>query len=230
MKIGVIGALETEVSKLKSLMTAPKVKDCAGMHFYSGTLFDKDVVVVKCGIGKVNAAVCTQVLIDVFGVSHIINTGVGGCLKSGISIGDIVISTDAVEHDFSLNLPGFKKGVIPGMPASFPADENLLKIARESGKSLPQGVNLVEGRIATGDQFICGRLAKEELARNFDAACCEMEGGAIAHTAFINRIPFLVIRAISDNADGEATNEYQEFESKAIENYIGLVCNIIKKM
>ncbi len=230
MKIGIIGALEAEVSKLKALMPAPEIKDCAGMRFFTGKLFEKDVVVVKCGIGKVNAAVCAQMLIDKFGISHIINTGVGGCLKEGISIGDIVLSTDAVEHDFTLNLPGFKKGMIPGMPASFPADEKLLDIAREAGKKLPEGVKAVEGRIATGDQFICGRLAKEEIANTYAAACCEMEGGAIAHTAFINRIPFLIIRAISDKADGSATNDYQEFESKAIENYLGLVYDIIKNV
>lgn len=242
MKIGVIGALEAEVRKLKSLMKNVTVTEKYGLNVCEGTLCGKEVVVVKSGMGKVNAASCTQLLICMFGVTHLINTGVGGCLCEDINIGDIVLSTDVVQHDFNLSPLGFSRGLIPalanvkkGGPSAspftcFPADESLLSLALQAWKTVSQDIGIHKGRIVTGDQFIHERSAREDLANTFEGVCCEMEGGAIAQVACTNRIPFLIIRAISDKADGSATKDYQAFENAAIEHYIGLIIEMLKNM
>ena len=184
---------------------------------------------VRSGIGKVNAAVCTQILATYFHVDHIINTGVAGSLKNEINIGDVVISTDALQHDMDATGFGYEPGVIPRMKVSdFIADENLRKLAVKACREAGLQIGVHEGRIVSGDQFISDHAVKERIVKQFGGYCTEMEGAAIAQAAYLNDIPFLIIRAISDKADGSATMDYGEFERKAIDNSVALLVNMIE--
>ena len=212
-KIGIIGAMELEVEALKEQMDVKNIIEKASMKFYEGTLRGKDVVIVQCGIGKVNAGICVQILADLFQVDAVINTGVAGSLRAEINIGDIVVSTDACEHDMDVTALGYKQGIIPQMKESFfKADRQLVEAAIEVCREVNPDINVYEGRVLSGDQFISGEEIKNKLIDLFDGFCTEMEGAAIAHAAFLNEIPYVVIRAISDKADGSAHMDYPEFE------------------
>lgn len=227
--LGIIGAMDVEVDSLKENMQNPNIKKIAGMEFYQGKIHGKEVVVVKCGIGKVNAAMCTQAMCDNFDVSAVINTGVAGSLNNDINICDIVVSTVAQEHDMDVTALGYKKGVIPDMDTSeFVADEKLRNIAKEAVAKAELDINVFEGKVVSGDQFIGTHEAKKVLRETFEADCAEMEGASIAHAAYLNAVPFLIIRAISDKADGGAEMDYPTFEKKAAENSIKLMNEIIK--
>lgn len=226
--LGIIGAMEEEVEKLKSEMTEIQVQTKAAMDFYQGKLRGKEVVIVCSGIGKVNAAVCTQILADDYQADGIINTGIAGSLKSEINIGDIVISTDAVQHDMDAEAFGYQKGQIPRMDTwSFPADEHLAEVAEASCKKILPELGVFRGRIASGDEFVAKRERKDAIAQEFQAYCCEMEGAAIAQTAYLNRIPFVIIRAISDKADDSANMDYPTFEAMAIKNSVKLILEMV---
>lgn len=223
-RIGIIGAMELEVEALKGKMQQVQVKKKASMEFYHGVLNGKEVVVVRSGIGKVNAAVCTQILVDDFQVDAVINTGIAGSLKAEINIGDIVISTDALQHDMDAREFGYLKGQIPQMEVfSFQADEKLRKIAAECCKKANPDIQVFEGRVVSGDQFVASSAVKEELIREFAGSCTEMEGAAIAQAAYLNHIPFVVLRAISDKADNSATMDYPTFEREAARHCANLV-------
>lgn len=230
-KIGIIGAMDEEVSQLKELLEEVKIDRAAGMDFYSGRLCGKEVVVVRSGIGKVNAAVCAQILVDRFGVTAIINTGIAGSLNARIDIGDIVLSKDALQHDVDAVGFGYELSVIPRMETSlFQGDPTLIRVAKEACKEKLDQLNVFEGRVVSGDQFISDHETKERLVRNFQGDCTEMEGAAIAHAAYLNGIPFLIIRAISDKADDSAHMDYPAFEAKAIENSVILLKSMIEKL
>lgn len=227
--LGIIGAMDIEMDGLKKEMENPQIKSIAGMDFYKGKISGKEVVAAKCGIGKVNAAICTQILADKFGVDAVVNTGVAGSLNNDIDICDIVVSTSAQEHDMDVTPLGYDRGIIPDMDTSvFLADKNLIRLAKESANSAGLNVKVFEGKVVSGDQFIGTHEAKDILREKFNGDCTEMEGAAIAHAAYLNGIPFLVIRAISDKADGGATMDYPEFERKAAENSVKLMMEIIK--
>lgn len=227
--LGIIGAMENEVAILKNLMSDVDIVHIASMDFYYGKLHGKETVIVQSGIGKVNAAICTQILIDNFHVTGIINTGVAGSLRNEINIGDIVISTDAVEHDMNVMPLGYERGVIPGMESSiFKADEALIELTKNCCKESVD-VKVFEGRIVSGDIFISDKDIKDKLIQKFDGYCTEMEGGAIAHCAYMNKVPFVVIRSISDKADNSAQMDYPEFEQMAIENSVKLIVDIVEK-
>jgi len=228
--LGIIGAMDEEVIQLKNLLDQPEIIKKAGMDFYKGKLAGKEVVVVKSGIGKVNAAVCTQVLSDLFDVSAIINTGIAGSLKNEINICDLVLSTDALQHDVDAVAFGYDLGVIPRMETSiFKADEKILKLAGECCREILSEVNVFTGRVVSGDQFISDKEKKNWIAQTFNGYCTEMEGAAIAQTAYLNNIPFLIIRAISDKADDSASMDYPAFEKLAIEHSVKLMRRIILK-
>ena len=213
--IGIIGAMDIEVDSLKKEMVNPQIITAAGMDFYCGMIYEKEAVVVKCGIGKVNAAICMQILADKFNVSAVINTGVAGSLNNDIDICDIVISTMAQEHDMDVTPLGYQKGIIPGMKTSvFMADKRLIELTRKSADLAGLGVKLFEGKIVSGDSFIGNHHDKEVLRAGFNGECAEMEGAAVAHAAVLNGIPFLIIRAISDKADGGAEMDYPAFEKR----------------
>ena len=230
-KIGIIGAMELEVEALKEQMDVKNIVEKASMKFYEGTLRGKDVVIVQCGIGKVNAGICVQILADLFQVDAVINTGVAGSLRAEINIGDIVVSTDACEHDMDVTALGYKKGIIPQMKESFfKADRQLVEAAIEVCREVNPDINVYEGRVLSGDQFISGEEIKNKLIDLFDGSCTEKEGAAIAHAAFLNEIPYVVIRAISDKADGSAHMDYPEFERAAAAHSAKLVENLVKRL
>ena len=205
-------------------MEIEEVVSAASLSFCRGKLSGKEVVVVRSGIGKVNAAVCAQILVDRFGVDVIINTGIAGSLDAAIDIGDIVISTDAVEHDMDASTFGDPVGQIPQMDTfSFPADEKLVKLAKEVNEKANPDIRTWTGRIVSGDQFVSSSEKKEQLISLFDAKCTEMEGAAIAHTAYLNKISCVIIRAISDKADNSASVDYPAFEAAAIRHSVRLI-------
>jgi adenosylhomocysteine nucleosidase len=216
--VGIIGAMDIEVDSLKKEANAQDHETIAGMEFYPGKLGDKDVIIVKCGVGKVNAGICAHTLINHFGCDRIINTGVAGSLDNDIDIGDIVVSVDVVQHDFDASPVGFQKGEIPytGLYA-FPADESLRASAVKAVEEAAPDIKVFEGRICTGDQFITTREQKDKITGDFGGMCCEMEGGAIAQACYINDIPFVIIRAISDKEDGSHHVEYELFAEEAAE-------------
>ena len=229
--IGIIGAMEVEVAILKEKMEDVRIIKKASMDFYEGILAGKKVVVVRSGIGKVNAGICAQILADVFSVDAIINTGIAGSLNKNINIGDIVLSTDVVQHDMDATGFGYRKGQIPQMPVFFfNADDNLRRLAAEVCKEVNPDIQVFEGRIASGDQFVCDQDVKNRIVSEFSAYATEMEGAAIGQAAYLNEIPFLVVRAISDKADGSAQMDYSEFEKAAVDHSVRLTLNILARI
>ncbi|MDN5317413.1 MAG: adenosylhomocysteine nucleosidase [Thermoanaerobacterium sp.] len=233
-KIGLIGAMEEEIDILKQFISNIEIINRADMVFYKGILNNGlDTVLVRSGIGKVNAAIAAQILISEFNVDCIINTGVAGGIKSGINVGDIVISSDAIEHDFDTTAFGDELGVIPRMKTSiFKADKCLIDIALKAANDNIEGKAYV-GRIVSGDRFISSKEEARRLGQQFCAYAVEMEGAAIAHTAYLNDIPFVIIRSISDNADGNATSDFNLFVKKASivsSNIVKEMINMIKEI
>jgi adenosylhomocysteine nucleosidase len=213
-KIGIIGAMDEEIDPLIEEELVTEIVETPVVKFYINDRF----VVARCGIGKVNAASCTQAMIDNFGVDVIINTGIAGAIGEGIAIGDIVVATDLIEHDFDATGVGLDKGVIPRMETSvFRCDESLVECARVAcGKVLTKETFHI-GRIVSGDEFVSKSERKAYLKNTFNALAAEMEGAAIAHVCYLNKIPFLVIRAMSDNASENANNEYEENDLASID-------------
>ena len=229
--IGIIGAMEVEVAILKEKMEDVRIIKKASMDFYEGILAGKKVVVVRSGIGKVNAGICAQILADVFSVDAIINAGIAGSLNKNINIGDIVLSTDVVQHDMDATGFGYRKGQIPQMPVFFfNADDNLRRLAAEVCKEVNPDIQVFEGRIASGDQFVCDQDVKNRIVSEFSAYATEMEGAAIGQAAYLNEIPFLVVRAISDKADGSAQMDYSEFEKAAVDHSVRLTLNMLARI
>ena len=222
--IGIIGAMDVEVTSLKEAANIKKTTVIAEMEFNEGTLGDKNVVIVKCGMGKVNAGICAHTLINQFGCTKIINTGVAGSLDNQINIGDIVVSVDAVQHDYDVEAIGFAKGEIPytGLYA-FPADDAMREAAVKAVRESAPEVSVFEGRVCSGDQFISTKEQKDRIVGNFGGMCCEMEGAAIAQTCYLNSTPFVVIRAISDKPDETEIVEYKSFEAEAAARSAGIV-------
>lgn len=230
-KIGIIGAMDSEVKQLKAEMTSVRVVKKAGMDFHEGLLNGASAVVVRCGIGKVNAALCVQILADLFEVTHIINTGVAGSLNAGLDIGDILISRDALHHDMDVRFLGFQLGEIPEMGfQEFQADERLAALAKDVCERVNPDVHVVLGRVVSGDQFISSREAKERLISEFQGDCAEMEGASIAHGAYLNHIPFVIIRAISDKADDSAEMDFPSFEAAAAKHSAALVKEMVREI
>ena len=214
-KLGIIGAMDVEVATLKEKMEGAVLTTKAGMEFCEGTLGGLSAVVVQCGVGKVNAAMCAQILCSSFDVTHIVNTGIAGSLSAELDIADLVISRDAIHHDFDLRFWGRPVGQVPGFDVTaFPADERLVTLAFAAAEAVNPGHNKI-GRVASGDQFICSKEQKEKIIANTQAVCAEMEGASIAHVAYRNGVPFVILRAISDKADDSAEMDYPTFEALA---------------
>lgn len=231
MIIGIIGAMDEEIKLLKENIKIKEEVVKATITFYVGTFQGKEVVVCKSGVGKVNAAITTQLLVDHFSVSKIIFTGVAGAVDPQLNIGDIVISTSAVQHDLDASALGFKKGEVPmfAYSSDFPADDQLITLAEEAAENL-EGVNVSKGRILSGDQFIADHRKVEELGQLFAGKCVEMEGASVAHVAMLNNIPFVVIRSMSDKANGEANVNFTEFTKLASERSFSIVHSMVAKM
>ena len=228
MKLGIIGAMEKEVALLKDHMEEVHTRIHAGMEFWEGRLEGCPVVVVRSGVGKVNAAACTQILADRFQVDAIVNSGIAGALDPRLDIGDFVISTDAMYSDFTVEGLGLTPGQVPHMDVlAFPVDERLTACAEEACTSLH--LRWIRGRIATGDQFISKHSHKERIISVTQGACTEMEGAAIAHVCYLNGIPCAIVRAISDKADDSADLDYPAFEVQTANASANMMCFMARR-
>lgn len=211
-KLGIIGAMQLEVETLLGVMENKTARERAGSVFFEGELEGLPVVIVQCGVGKVNAALCAQILCDCFDVTHLVNTGIAGSLCADLDIGDLVVSRDAMYHDFDCVHFGYEYGKVPGMDTvAFPADEGLMKLAYAAAEAVHPG-HVRIGRVASGDQFVAEKELKEKIIAVTGGLCTEMEGTAIAQTACRNKLPFVILRAISDKADDSAEMDYPTFE------------------
>ena len=229
-KLGIIGAMQVEVEILLSAMNNKVEKTIAGSTFYEGTLENLEVVEVQCGVGKVNAAICAQILCSCFGITHLVNTGIAGSLCADLDIGDLVVSTDAMYHDFDCVHFGYPYGKVPGMDVtSFPADEAMIGYAFDAAEAVNPG-HTKKGRVASGDQFVAVKELKDRIIANTQGLCTEMEGAAIAQTAYRNQVPFVILRAISDKADNSATMDYPTFEQIAAHRCAEVTRNLARQL
>jgi len=229
--IGIIGAMDEEVAAIVADMEVSEVVNAASMTFNCGKLEGRDVCIVRSGIGKVNAAVCAELLCERFHADCIINTGIAGSLQSFIDIGDVVLSSDVLHHDMDATGFGYPLGQIPRMDTlSFKADEALIEKAKKACEKAAPSIGVHVGRVVSGDQFIAEASVKERINANFNAYCTEMEGAAIAQTAYLNHVPFLILRAISDKADNSATMDYPAFEAMAIKNSVAIIKEMVRLM
>jgi len=228
-KIGIIGAMAEEVEKLKQSFELEEIVKILDYEFYLVKYEDKEIVIVVSGIGKVNAAICAQIMIMKFDVECIVNSGIAGAIDEKLNITDIIISKDLLQHDFDCTGFGYEAGIIPrmGEDSIFKGDEKLLEKIEKAAKE--NNIDYKIGRIATGDQFISTNEKKMWIKDTFNATCAEMESAAIAQTCFINKIPFLAIRCISDTADERAEMVYTEFEKIAIEKCYSITHTFIKE-
>ena len=227
--IGIIGAMTVEIDGLKNVMTEKEEKTVAGMTFTYGKFLGKDAVVTVCGEGKVNAAMCAQTMILEFSPDIIVNTGVAGGLADGLKVGDVVSGTAVVEHDMDMSPLGYEVGYICGIDGIYmECDKKIQELLSESIEECD--IKYISGVIASGDQFISDNQKKEWLKEKFNAAACEMEGGAIGHVCVRNGVPFGVLRAISDGGDDDAKMSFPEFAALAAENSIKVMCKFIEKI
>ena len=225
-RIGIIGAMSVETEGLIAEMTDKKTHTVSGVNYTEGTLCGRDVVVATSGVGKVFAAICAEAMILRFGVTALLNTGVAGGLTPMLEVGDVVVADSVVQHDMNTTALGDPKGLISGINVvKIDADKHLLKALCEATAEL--GYNGIVGTVASGDLFVTKQTTKEGLVADFDAVACEMEGAAIGHVAFVNNIPFAVLRAISDGGDGM---EYSEFVPLAAKTSVAITKEFLKRV
>ena len=229
--VGIIGAMDKEVAGLKNEIKVKEIKNIGGIEFYSGTLQGQDVVLLKSGGGKVNAAMATDILIREFKAEKIIFTGVAGAVNNKLNVGDVVISTDLAEHDFDTTAFGEKPGNVPGSDnGRFYADQSLISLAETSAQKVLGKTHVFKGTIVTGDQFIADKAKVRVLEDTFGAWAVEMEGASVAHVATLYKVPFVIIRAISDKADESVVESYDVFEGKAAEHCAKIVEYLVAKL
>lgn len=224
MKIGIIFAMKEELEKLLKLIELKNQYNIFDLTFYECLYKDKELVLVESGVGKVNAARCTQILIDNINVDYIFNIGVAGSLSNNVNVLDIVVGERLVQHDFDITAFNHDKGYIPNVGVYIDSDEYLVKKAMEVGE------NVHKGLIASGDIFVTEEAMSKKIASKFNALCCEMEGASIAQVCYLSHIPFIVIRSISDSPNGNNTITYDEFlelsSTKVAEYLIKILDNI----
>ncbi|MBQ7455502.1 MAG: 5'-methylthioadenosine/adenosylhomocysteine nucleosidase [Clostridia bacterium] len=227
--LGVIAAMEEELETLLAAMEIQETREIAGTRFHVGALSGRPAVAVRCGIGKVNAGACAQVLITVFGAQAIVNTGAAGSLCADIDIGDLVVSTDAVQHDMDVVAFGYPLGEVPGAGVTaFPADEALRAQAAAAARVAAPECRVFEGRVCSGDQFIASESRKRDIAAKFNGLCCEMEGAAIAQVCWQNRVPFVILRAISDKAGEKSEISFDQFLAVAAKRSAATVLELAR--
>lgn len=223
--IGIIGAMDIEVNGIVASMSDTTIEEISGIKYYSGTLFGKSVVVAKCGIGKVFAAICSQTMILKYKPCVIINTGVAGSLSKELNILDVTVASKVVQHDMDTSAIGDPKGLISGINVIyFETDSKVTDKLEES--AILSGCNTKVGIIASGDKFMSIAAEKEAIKDEFKAIACEMEGASIGHVCFVNNTPFGVIRAISDSEGAEM--DYMTFAEKAAENSIKITKKFVE--
>lgn len=230
MSLGIIVAMDEELEIILTMMEKDKIENRADMEFHIGTISGKKIIAVICGIGKVNSAVCTQILISEFNVKKVVNIGIAGGIGQDIVPGDVVIGENLVQHDVDATAFGDVVGQIPRLDTfDFKADESLVKLAKKASEKSTIHKTFV-GRIVTGDQFVADLDKIKWLSETFNALACEMEGASIAQTCYLNNIPFVVIRSISDNANTGAHMDFEKFKYLAVENSSQIlkemICNI----
>lgn len=230
--IGIIGAMGVEVANIVASLENEKSVEKGGRVYHTGKLFGKDVVVVQCGVGKVNAALCAQGVISYFGADCVINTGIAGAMGAGLGVFDFVVSSGAVHHDVDVRIFGYELGHVPAIDVKiFPADKNMADTAVKAfeNSEISKEHKAVVGLIASGDQFISEKSQKDFIKTNFNPACCEMEGASIAQTCYLNKVPFLILRCMSDMAD-ESTPTYQFNEESAAQLSGNFLLDVIKSL
>ncbi len=226
--IGIIGAMSIEVEAIKELMTDKNEQVFSGITYVCGKLSGKDIVVAKCGIGKVSAAVCTQTMILKYSPDLIVNTGVGGSLSTELSIGDIAVAKAVVQHDMDTSPLGDPVGYISGLNVvEIPCDSDTVNAALGCIESLGT-VKGVAGTIASGDQFIADKAKKDDIVEKFGAIVCEMEGASIGHVCYMNDVKFAVVRAVSDCADGSSHMDYAKFLPIAAANATEIIRRMVE--
>jgi len=226
--IAIIAAMNEEVESIKSLMTDISIKEIFELQFITGKINKKDVVLVKCGVGKVNAARTTQILIDNFGIEYVMNVGTAGSLNEKIEIGDIVIAQKLVQHDFDITAGGHEKGYISGIGKYLYSDKTLIEKANDTINQMNEKFNQFIGTIATGDIFVQELGVKEKIQKEFNADCVEMEGASIAQVCTLDNIPFIVIRAISDKPNGHNSIDFETYLQMACERYAKFIDIFLK--
>ncbi|MDG4657199.1 5'-methylthioadenosine/adenosylhomocysteine nucleosidase [Ectobacillus antri] len=230
LTIGIIAPMEEELKLLRSKMDIESTEKLANFEFYKGTLDGVDTVLVRSGIGKVNSAVAAQILITLYKVNFLINSGVAGALNPKLKVGDILISRDSVQHDVDQTAIDEPPGKFEDADVIYyKADERLVRLAQEATKGLP-GVKSYIGRVASGDQFVSEEKRRNEIISTFQADVVEMEGGAIGQVAYLNRIPYIIIRSISDPASEGGGEDYQKFVKLAAKNAGYLIEEMIKRL
>ena len=226
--IGIIGALNDEVREIISKLEDRQTETVGSIEFNLGKLYGKNVVIARCGVGKVFAAICAEAMIIKYSPSLIVNSGVGGALDKSLRPLDIVFADKLVQHDMDTSPLGDPLGLISGINrVYFETDDRARDVLAQAATDL--GINYAVGTVATGDKFISDKADKDRLVSLFDASACEMEGGAIAHTAYVNGVPFIVVRAISDSADGEACMDYPTFLPFATKISTALTLALVEK-
>ena len=229
MKIGIIGAMKCETDTLKNLLKNARSETVSGIEYCTGTLCGKEVVIATCGIGKVFAAICAQTMILRYKPDVIINSGVAGTLSDKLSVCDIAISNDLVQHDMDTSAIGDPVGLISGINIiNIPADKKLCEIIKSTADSL--GMRAICGTIASGDVFVAEKEKKDHIKSIFSAIACEMEGASIGQVCYVNSVPFAVIRAISDGGDESAALSYDKFVKIAAENSVKLLCKVLENL
>lgn len=229
MKLGIIGAMKIEVDAIIAEMRDVFTETCGGIEFTGGKIGKNDVICAVCGIGKVYAAMCTEAMIVKYAPDAIVNTGVGGSLTQRLSIGDVAVSDAVVQYDMDTSAVGDPVGLISGLNMVYiPASENLARTV--CGIITDMGINCEKGTIATGDRFVGDSASKEHITELFSAIVCEMEGGAVGHVCAINNIPFCIIRAVSDNADSGACDDFPAFAAKAAKNSAKAVITLAREL
>jgi len=230
MIIGIIAAMTEELEILLKDLTLEEKKEKANMTFHKGKLYGKDVVSVVCGIGKVNSAICTQILASEYNVDKVINVGVAGGIGKEIYPGDIVVAENLVQHDMDTTVFGDKIGQIPRLDTfDFKCDKAMVDLAKKACEEISE-LNSFTGRIVSGDQFIANIEKIQWLDKEFGAISCEMEGASIAQVCYLNSIPFVVIRSISDNANNGAHMDYQKFIPVAVKNSTRILKQMLEMM
>lgn len=230
-RIGIIGAMEDEVEKLYELMENKSTEKVNRWKLHIGKLSGKDVVIARSGVGKVNMAACTQMLIDRYNVDFVLNTGIAGSLDASLNIGDIVVSSECIQHDMDATHWGYANGVIPQLDCSvFKADEKAVELALSVCAEVNPDIRATKGRVLSGDVFVADTATKDWLVNTFNGLCTEMEGAAMAQVAYINNIPFLVLRVMSDKADGSAKMDNKVFEIETIKHTVGIVRKLMEVM
>lgn len=230
MTIGIIAAMAEELEILLKDLILEEKKEKANMTFHKGKLYGKNIVAVVCGIGKVNSAICTQILASEYNVDKVINVGVAGGIGKEIYPGDIVVAENLVQHDMDTTAFGDKVGQIPRLDTfDFKCDEEMVALAKKACAELSE-INSFTGRIASGDQFVANIEKIQWLDKEFGAISCEMEGASIAQVCYLNSIPFVVIRSISDNANNGAHMDYQKFIPVAVKNSTKILKQMLEMM